>query len=193
MSTAILILAAGKSSRMGEAKQLLKLGATSLIQRSIETALDASCEKVYCVLGAYYKTIKAHIANYPVEVIYNPNFELGLSSSIKAGLNVLSEQGIEAVMILLADQPGVTSAHLNALLKAYRSKPLHPVATSYKDGLGVPAVFPKNYFKPLKALSGDQGARVLLARTSPHISHIPFHDLTDIDTPEDYRNLLQNS
>ena len=192
MTSAILILAAGASSRMGQPKQLLPFANKTLIQLSIETALDSHCKNIYCVVGANANAVIENIGDYPIHIIQNPNYQQGLSSSIKAGLEVLEKENFEAVLITLADQPKINSSHLNSLINTWKDHPYQAVATRYKDNIGVPTLFPKHYFKDLKALTGDKGARTLLNKSKKDFLAISFEELADIDTPEDYQKLLGN-
>ncbi len=192
MKIAILILAAGQSSRMGQPKQLLKLGKKTFIQNCIETALKSSCPNIYCVIGANASEISAYIKHYPIQIIENPDYKNGLSTSIKVGVRCIEQDDFEAVLILLADQPKITKSHLNDLIALFLKNPEKPVATAYQSSVGVPAVFPKKYFQELKTLSGDKGAKPLLKKLSKSIHCIPFSELRDIDTPEDYQDLLDN-
>ena len=191
MKMAILVLAAGSSSRMGRPKQLLRAGSKTLLQRSLETALASQCRQVYCVLGAHASEIKPYVEDYPVQLIDNPRFQQGLSSSLRAGIEALEARGAEAVLVLLADMPNIHSAHLNALMELFHKHPRQPAATAYPDGPGVPVVFPASHFPRLKALEGDKGARVLLNEDRQTINSLPFDDLTDIDTPRDYALFLK--
>jgi molybdenum cofactor cytidylyltransferase len=188
---AILVLAAGSSTRMGQPKQLLRAGGRTLLQICLETALASHCSEVCCVLGAHATELRQHIQKYPVQLIENPHYQQGLSSSLRVGIAQLEKEEVEAAMVLLADMPNVSTAHLNELIDRFHEHPQQPAATAYANGLGVPAIFPATYFPKLKALKGDQGARALLNQDTQEISSLPFSDLTDIDTPEDFRAFLR--
>ena len=192
MKVAILILAAGQSSRMGRPKQLLTVDGKTLIERSIDTALASDSKAVYCVLGAHATTIRPLLTSFPVRIIENPNYKDGLSTSIVAGIEELEKDQMKAALVLLADQPKITVNHLNNLISLFMENPGQIAATAYQNTLGVPALFPNQYFAELKALTGDKGARVLLNEQADCIKAVPFADLTDIDTPEDYQQLLKN-
>lgn len=192
MKTAILILAAGRSSRMGKPKQLLKVGAKTLLQMAIETALGASASAVYCVIGAQATAIREHIRGYPIHILENTEYNTGLSSSLKCGVEAVEKGHIRSVLVMLADQPKITTQHLKALLRVHEDAATAIVATGYPNGLGVPAVFSKIYFTSLKGLQGDKGARVMLNSNRDKAIGVPFTDLLDIDTPQDYQNFLAN-
>ena len=190
MKTAILILAAGRSRRMGKPKQLLKVGAKTLLQRAIETALGASAGAVYCVIGAQATAIREHIRGYPIHILENTEYNTGLSSSLKCGIEAVEKGHLRSVLVLLADQPKITAQHLKALLRAHEEAAPAIVATGYPHGLGVPAVFSRVHFARLKGLQGDKGAREILNSNRDKAIGVPFTDLVDIDTPQDYQNFL---
>lgn len=189
MKTAIVILAAGSSSRMGEPKQLLPFGKTTLLGNAIEIAQQTNSSTIFCVLGANYESIKSSIKKYSCEVIFNPNFADGLSTSIKSAVKEL--QGFDSILFTLGDQPKITSNFLAELLILSKENPSKIIASNYGSKNGVPAVFPMNYFSELLQLSGDKGARELL-NTSEDIISLKNNSLIDIDTIEDYKKLLKS-
>ena len=144
------------------------------------------------MIGANAAAIKSNISAYPVQLVENPNYQQGLSSSIVAGILALEKDQIDTVLIMLADQPKITASHLNDLIASFHANPHLAVATAYEKNLGVPALFSKQHFESLRALSGDKGARMLLKQLDKTINRVPFSVLADIDTPEDYRDLLDN-
>ena len=189
MKTAILILAAGSSSRMGAPKQLLPYKNTTLLGYSIEQAKHINIKHVFCVLGANAEIIEKSIENYQIETIYNPNFKNGLSSSIFVGVKKL-QHNFDTILIMLADQPNVDFNYLNKLIKTSEENPSKIIASNYQNKIGVPAIFPKKYFNQLLELKGDKGARNILNNNKSDIIKMPPFNLTDIDTKEDYQNLI---
>ena len=185
---AILILAAGSSSRMGKVKQLLPYKHTTLLGWAIEQALESVADEVICVLGAEVNLIEKSIQSYDVKTIYNENYKDGLSSSIALGIENL--QNTKAVLIMLADQPNISSNFLNRLLEKYSIQPNKIIASNYGNSVGVPAVFPKKYYPDLLKLKGDKGARNVLSKFDVVIVKIEPHSLLDIDTLEDYRDII---
>ena len=190
--TAILILAAGSASRMGKMKQLLPYKNTTLLEWIIEQALKSIVKNVFCVLGANKEKIKKQFTTKPIEVIYNPNYKNGLSSSIVAGIDFLQKHNFDNALIILADQPHVTSEYLNSLIEASKKNPTKIIASNYQGSVGVPAMFPKKYFNDLLNLEGDKGAKNFLLQHNSNVLKINSHqNLLDIDTPEDYQHLLK--
>ncbi|TDQ21848.1 nucleotidyltransferase family protein [Tenacibaculum caenipelagi] len=190
--TAILILAAGSSSRMGTIKQLLPYQNTTLLEWAIEQAKKSNTKNVFCVLGANRETIEKQISKKDIEIIYNPNHQEGLSTSIVNGIKYLQAKEFDSILIMLADQPHVTFEYLNKLFKISEENPSKIIASNYQDKIGVPAIFPKKYFNELLNLKGDQGAKVFLQKHPDIIieANTPLN-LIDIDTPDDYQHLLK--
>lgn len=184
-----LILAAGNSARMGRPKQLLRWQGRTLLERAIDSANRVLPERVIVVLGAHAESIQSAINLDAVKTVWNPDWQEGLASSIRAGIEVLPASA-EAVMILLCDQPLVDAAHLTALLSSWQSEPGRIVASQYRLSSGVPVLFPAAFFHRLQALSGDKGAKPLLAEFDTCVLKIPFAGAElDIDTPTDFEQL----
>lgn len=193
MKTAIVILAAGSSLRMGEPKQLLPFGKTTLLGNFVEIAQQTSRENVFCVLGANYKAIKSSIKKYDCSIIFNPNFANGLSSSIVCAVKELQE--FDYILFTLADQPKITSDFLSELLVLSKENPSKIIATNYFNKFnGVPIVFPKHFYNNLLQLKGDIGARKILISLDKYVLvKESTVNLIDIDTKEDFKKLITNS
>lgn len=187
--TAILILAAGSSTRMNATKQLLPYKDTTLLGFAIETAKKTTANEVFCVLGHQAEIIKKSIEKQQVETILNPNFKEGLSSSIVAGIHHIIPKNFDTVLIMLADQPKITPVFLNKMLKTSIKNPTKIIASNYEENIGVPATFPKNNFSELLNLKGDKGAKNLLIKMSSKLISLESSNLIDIDTKEDYKKL----
>jgi molybdenum cofactor cytidylyltransferase len=193
---AVLILAAGGSSRMGEAKQLLEIGGETLVRRAARSALASRARPVAVVLGAAAERLRRELADLPVDIVVNRAWRRGLSSSIGAGLAHLESRAepVRAALITLCDQPLVTGALLDRLLDAYADSQAPIVASAYAGTAGVPALFDRALFEELHALRGDGGARSLVERYSERAIRVPFPDgAVDVDTPEDYAALRRRS
>jgi molybdenum cofactor cytidylyltransferase len=190
---AILILAAGESSRMGTPKQLLKWKNTTLLEHAIATAQKAKASKTITVLGANYQVIKAKINHDKVEILKNDNWELGLGNSIAFGVNNILKRdaNFNAILVMLVDQPLIDSAYLNSILEKYEKGMSQIIATSYKGKKqGVPVLFDAIYFKELSQLYDDKGAKTILQKHSEKVLAINADNrVSDIDTLEDYERL----
>ena len=192
----IIVLAAGGSTRMKKPKQLLQFNEKTLLRRAVETAVGSAAEPVLVVLGANYERTKAEIADLPVEIIFNENWQSGLSSSVKSGIEHFRKlrqtgQFISACLLMLADQPFITSRHLNLLAEKFleRSDNLI-VAARYEKIVGVPAIFSHAVFDDLRKLSGDEGAKKVIKKYGSLVRTINLPEAAfDIDTPHDFQNL----
>jgi molybdenum cofactor cytidylyltransferase len=193
----IIILAAGSSSRLGRPKQLLEFQGHSLIRRAAETALASVCRPVIVVLGAYAESVQAQMKNIPVTLIHNPHWELGMGSSIKAGLEAMTvcetthNLQIDAALLMLTDQPFISSGVLNELAESY-SRHGGIVAAAYNNTLGVPAVFGKDFNQELISLPPTHGAKCLIERHPEKVHAVDFPEgAIDIDTADDYEQLVK--
>jgi|TARA_B110000971_G_scaffold221981_1_gene272184 molybdenum cofactor cytidylyltransferase len=184
---AVLVLAAGKSSRMKTPKQLVKIGTNFLLEHVLSKSKCINTNHVYCVLGANEALIRREISATNVHFIYNPNFNEGLSSSIVSGISEIEmkPQNYDAVFILLGDQPAIEKIYLKAMIALFSENESKIIASNYRGKLGVPAIFPKNYFSELKKMSGDFGARDILNKNSDVLSLKKQTNFIDIDTEED--------
>ncbi len=186
---AIVVLAAGASRRMGVAKQLLQVRGRSLLRHAVDAALGSRCRPVVVVLGANAEAVQPEVAGLPVQVVQNPHWSEGLSTSIRAGIEALSSaaNAPEAVVLTLCDQPFVDTDSIEALAAAYRAT-AHPiVASEYRGTLGVPALFARALFPELLGLDGDQGAKQVIQRHLSSVRPVPCPlGAVDLDTPQDY-------
>lgn len=192
---AVLILAAGASSRMKDIKQLLKVNNKTLLEIAIENIESVFTENVYCILGANAEKIKKSTSVKNTEFIFNSNFKSGLSSSIVTGIHHLKKQNttFSGVLIVLADQPEVNKGYINKLLFNFNKKNTKIIASDYHKSPGVPAIFPVNYFDLLLQLKGDKGAKKFLEQ---HITNTIIltkkHPFKDLDTQEEYLSYLKS-
>lgn len=162
---ALVILAAGASKRMGEPKQLLPWAGSTLLKQTIKTALNVKGSPVFVVLGANFEVLSSHIENYPVEIIYNSDWEKGLGKSISQSISFFkdSELKFEGILFLLADQPFITAEYLKEMIHAYKPNTGQIIATAYVHGeRGVPVLFDAEYFSELESLTQDIGAKQVL-------------------------------
>ncbi|GAB2979995.1 NTP transferase domain-containing protein [Mucilaginibacter puniceus] len=189
--TGLVILAAGSSSRLGKPKQNLVFQGTTLLQRTIKSALAADCQHIVVVLGANDNVIEPTIKDLPIQIIHNLNWEEGISSSISCGLAALLKTNpqMQSVILILCDQPFADSSIINQLIQASVNKK-HLVASSYNGTIGVPALFDKTHFDELLALKGNEGAKKLLLKYANEVHTVPFPlGMIDIDTIGDYERL----
>ena len=188
----VVILAAGKSSRMnGQPKQLLAFENQTLLRRAAETAIAANFEKIIVVLSSENEKWKNEIEDLPIVSAINQNAELGISSSIKTGLSAINAKIFDAVLIMLCDQPLITTQILQKIVGTFNHTGKPIVACQYEQTFGVPALFARELFDELTNLSADEGAKKIIVKNQDKAEflHVPEAGL-DIDTIEDYRKLL---
>lgn len=185
-----IVLAAGASSRMRQAKQTLPWRGEALVRHVARLALEGGLSPVIVVTGYAAQDVGAALAGLPVILAANPEWESGQSASVKAGLRALSSRSGAAVF-LLADQPQVSPALVRSLVERHAIT-LAPIIAPLIDGRRAnPVLFDCQTFPDLLSLEGDTGGRALFSRYPVH--WIPWHDpraALDVDTPEDYQRLV---
>jgi molybdenum cofactor cytidylyltransferase len=196
-SIGIIVLAAGASTRLGSPKQLLLYGGKSLLCRAVETALASSCQPVVVVLGAHRQSLASELEGLSVRIVENTEWEQGMGSSIRAGMEALLAEAADepdAVLLMLCDQPQVSAQTLNRLLEAHRSTGHPIVASEYGQTLGVPALFSRALFPELARLTGAEGAKQIIQRYRNRAIGVPCPEaLMDIDTLDDYARLREKA
>jgi molybdenum cofactor cytidylyltransferase len=182
---AVIILAAGPSSRLGRPKQLLELEGQSLIERALDAANGTGGEPVIVVVGANYGQIVTRIRNSRAEIVRNVSWKNGLGSSIRAGIKRLlkKDPAASAVLLMVGDQPLVRAGHLRRLIDFRRRTGKHLVCSRYAETVGVPAVFGREFFGELMRL-GKRGAKRLLLSHSDQCAQITLPE-AEIDIDED--------
>lgn len=189
----IIILAAGESKRMGSPKQLLQIEGKSLIHRTAEIALATDCYPVVMVIGANKPQIAPEIVDLPLTIIDNPMWHEGMSSSVKMGLAgvYMTYKEIEAVIILVCDQPYLSVSLLERMIEIYTTKKPRLIACRYGEQLGVPALFDRTLFEELLNLKGDKGAKPVLMNHLDEAHILQFEaGSIDLDTPDEYQAFL---
>jgi len=185
-----IILAAGASRRLGQPKQLLPWHGQSLLRRAVAMALSGGLAPVIVVVGAEAERMRSEIADLPVIVVDNPDWQAGQSTSVAAGVRALPV-GAGGAVFMLADQPFVTAELIRALLETY-ARERSPLTAPFVDGIrSNPVLFDRETFPALLRLQGDRGGRGLFSEYP--VSRVNWEDvklLMDIDTPDDYRHLL---
>ena len=175
MPAAAIILAAGSASRMGSLKQLLPYGNGTLLTHSIQQAQQAGFDRIIVVVGAESERVRSSLSGQPVEIAFNENWEVGMGSSIAAGMQRFrtAEPLLPVLGILLADQPAVSAAHLLAMREQLESTARAAVAAQYANRLGVPALFREELYALLAALPPESGAKYLLRDSGAAVSAFP--------------------
>lgn len=186
---AIIVLAAGKASRMGAAgrhKLLAEFGGVPLVRKSVATALEARGGRVVVVTGHRAGEINAALQGLPAEVVHNPLFEEGMSTSLNAGLDPL-EADTGGILVMLADMPAITSDDLRKLMDAFKQAGGNAVVRAVSGGKrGNPVILPRSTYASIRRLEGDVGARPIIESSGLNVIDVeigaPAH--LDVDTPE---------
>jgi len=189
-----LLLAAGASTRMGQAKQLLPWKGQRLIRHAIQQIEEANLvRKIVVVLGANKELISPELLDLKIDTVYNPDWQEGMGTSIQTGIQYLVDDtnNWDGIMISLVDQPLVQAKHYVTLFHLWVDERQPIAAAQYQKVLGVPAIFDQSQFPKLLALQGQIGARKILMQSKGQVSSMEMPEAQfDLDTPEDYRKLL---
>lgn len=189
-----IILAAGESSRMGQPKMLLPFGQASIIETVI-TGITASCaDDIVVVLGAEKERISGLIKKYPVSLVYNPAYPTGMLSSVQAGFAALPDN-TRAALIVLGDQPDVSPAVVDLLIKRYNSAEKGILLPVQGGKRGHPVLIDMKYRKMIANLDPAVGLRALMHAQADDILQVEVDDPAvhqDIDNLEDYANAVRD-
>lgn len=184
-----IVLAAGASSRFGSTKQLADYRGEPLVRHAVRAAETCCGSRTVLVTGNEWQRV--HDACAPLQgfLVRNERYGHGLSTSIACAVQAVRDTA-SAVLLLLADQPLVTPAHLRALIAAWNGSATDIVCSGYAGTFGPPVIFPAACFDEMLELRGDQGARVILERHAARVARVPFEEAaTDVDVPEDLARL----
>jgi molybdenum cofactor cytidylyltransferase len=190
---AIILLAAGSSSRLGQSKQLLLINGEPLLLKSVNTALESGVKKVLVVLGANDFEHRQVIEKLPVEIIFNSTWQKGMGNSLKAGLSHLlkMDSKIDGVITMVSDQPLITSTHLKKLIEAFKQTKKPIVASFYSEAVGVPALFEKSLFEKILNMRDEHGAKKVINQDLDIVATVDFPEgAIDIDTEDDVKKFL---
>lgn len=188
-----VVLAAGTSSRMGEAKQLLRLGENTLLGQVLENVCSSRAKDIVLVLGHEAEKIKERIPTGNLTVVINKSYQQGMGTSLRTGLSALLS-GVDAALIVLADQPFIRPGTLDLLMDHYMRSGAQIVIPTYKGFRGNPVLLDRSVFSEVMALTGDIGCRAIFGNHLEGIVKFPVEDigiLLDMDSKEDFE-LLHN-
>ena len=186
-----ILLAAGGSSRLGEPKQLIVYEGKTLIRRAAETLLTSTCSPAVVVVGDDEQAV-TELDGLDIQICRNKEWRSGMGSSIKLGLARILEinANVEAIVVVLCDQPFVTSANIEELCRTFRSSHSQIVAAKYDETVGVPALFSRETFLALAKIPNEKGARDLIRSGTFSVSDVEIPEAAlDIDTQEDLQRL----
>ncbi|HSB63310.1 MAG TPA: nucleotidyltransferase family protein [Thermoanaerobaculia bacterium] len=189
----VVLLAAGRSRRLGVAKQLLEISGEPLVRRAARLALATSPLDAVVVTGADSAFVERAVRGLAVRCVRAEDFEEGMGRSLAAGLTHL-DPACAGALVVLCDQPALTAEHLARLVEVWRAAPDSAAASGYAGTVGVPALLPRAWFPLLIAARGDRGARDLLRESAGGIQIVPDERLAqDVDHPEEAAGLETRS
>lgn len=186
-----ILLASGSSRRLGSPKQLLKWQGEYLINHVINEILKSQIDQLFVILSDHYKEI-SQVIDKRSEIVYNTNWMVGKSSSIKTGISHLG-QNVQGAMFFVVDQPYINLEIINRLILEFNNLPNHIIVTRIKGRISNPVLFGRNYFDELQQLSGEKGGKTIIEK-SKNVKWVDWDDeklMLDIDTEKDYENLIK--
>lgn len=187
-----IILAAGEGKRMGKVKLTLPLGDKQLIEWVLQAVKLAPLDKYFLVVRPEDKEMIKIGESWGAEIVLNPEYRSGMSSSIRKALDQISSEVVEGIFILLGDQPLINPSIIFKMLKAFTPGKREIVVPFYKDKQGNPVLFDNYWKEELMKLSGDVGGRVLIKAHPERIKRVKIPDesiFLDIDREEDYEKI----
>jgi len=187
-----ILLAAGKSRRMGRPKQLMPWGQSTILEQTIDNLLGSAVNEVIVVVGHKAEEVRKTIGTKPVKMAVNPDYEQGMSTSIVAGLSLVDSQA-QAVMLVLGDQPLIDIQTINRLIDEFYDCDKGIAIPTYHGKRGHPVIFAMKYKEELLGLKSDIGGRQIIKDHPEDVLEVAVHCegiITDIDTIIDYQSYI---
>jgi len=186
---AAIILAAGRSSRMGSANKLMaELDGKPLVAHAADAALGSRVERIVVVTGHEAERVRQALGRRKLEVVHNPDYASGIASSLAAGLAALKDSAVDGVLVLLGDMPRIAPTQLDRLISAFNPLEGRAICVPTFNGKrGNPVLWGRRFFEAMAHLKGDVGARHLIAENGDLVAEVAMPDdavLTDVDTPQ---------
>lgn len=183
-----IVLAAGESRRMGSQKLLLPFGGKTVIAHVVDELLRSALDAVYVVVGHEGNRISEELSRRPVTIVTNPDYKLGMLSSVRCGLQALPPQ-CETVLVALGDQPAITSELVNNMVQSFSTTDRGILVPLYRGKRGHPILFSVHYRNEIMTCFHNVGLRGLLQAHPDDIFELSVSTpvvLSDMDRPEDY-------
>jgi len=189
-----IILAAGKSRRMGQPKLILPWMESTLIENVVDNYLDSRIHELIVVVGANSDRIKKVLASKPVLIVENAHYQNGISTSIRRGIETASDR-TKGYLIGLGDQPLITPDIINHLISSFSKECLGIAICCHKRKRGHPVIFARKFCHALCKLKGDTGGRGIIEKHQDVVNYVEIGSdviFADIDTFEDYQKLTKH-
>jgi molybdenum cofactor cytidylyltransferase len=185
---AAVVLAAGRSTRMGAVnKMLAEIGGKPLVRIAVEQAMASRAKPVIVVTGHQHEKVEAALKDLPVRLVRNPDYAEGLGTSLKTGIAAVPDD-VDGAIVCLGDMPQVDAALIDRLISAFDpERGALVVVPSINGRRGNPVVWSRRFFHDLMSVQGDIGARHLIGTYAEAVAEIPVAGeaaMTDVDTPE---------
>ena len=192
MSTAAIVLAAGASRRLGRPKQLEPWGDTNLLGHVVARASAFPVDEVWVVVGHEYERVLAETDLGEAGVVENPEWEEGIASSLRVGLDALTRLSrCDTALIVIGDQPDVSAEVVEELLESHRKAGKPVTIPKYRYTRGNPVVVDRSLWARVMSLEGDDGAKRLWQAHPEWVNEVWFSSATpkDVDTESDVAEL----
>jgi molybdenum cofactor cytidylyltransferase len=186
-----VVLAAGMSKRMGQIKQLLPLGETTLLGHVLAAVQSSQADECLLILGSAAEAIKEKVALNNVKVVVNEAYSEGMSTSLRAGLANVAPQA-DGALIILADQPFVKAATIDRLIEEYKKSRPQVAIPVHQGFRGNPVLLDRSVFAEAMGIQGDIGCRAIFGNRVKNVLKVPVDDagiLIDADSPEEFDRL----
>lgn len=185
---AAIIMAAGQSRRMGRLNKLLaEINGVPMVVRVVTAAVESVADPVIVVTGYEGEHVAQALQGLNVTVVHNGRYEAGLSTSLIRGLSALPER-VAGVLVCLGDMPGVKAVQLDGLIHAFKPQSGRAICVpTYRGQHGNPVLWSNRFFPQMRGLTGDTGARSLIAKYGKSVCNVPMDDdgiLLDVDSPD---------
>lgn len=190
----VLVLAAGQSKRLGYPKQQLVYKGDTLLRNAVRTACALGAAATAVTAGNNAEAVQQQLQDMPVTVLENTAYAEGMASSIRTGVQYLTQQHphLQHILIMVCDQPHLTTQHLRTLIHRQQITGTGVTASYYAERKGVPAVFNRSLFQQLEQLQGDKGARYLIEALGNEVEQVDFPALaTDVDDSKAVWQLME--
>ncbi len=187
-----ILLAAGQSKRMGQPKQLMPFGKSTIFGQTVDNLLGSTVNEIIVVLGYRAQEMSKILATRPVKIALNPDYKQGMSTSVVAGLKLVNSQA-QVVLLALADQPLIDTQTINKLIEEYRKNDMGIIVPTYQGRRGHPIIFSIKYKDKLMNLKGDVGGKQIVEEHPQDVLEVPVDSeaiIIDINTLSDYHSLL---